>query len=124
MNYLSIISDNNRLAVLLFCAVMLLGELAYAKQHWHYSQDTKKHPNMKEHLLNKKYHLDQRSDVDVAAINSTIAKAHCAVIIVSGIVMFFYMLPGALLFLFGQVLVSLFIIERIGRQYTHLERLR
>lgn len=118
MNFLTIISENSYLAVALFCLVMLMSEWVYGKKCWHYNVDGS-NPAMKDHMLTKRYHLDQREGVDIQKINLKIARSHCAVILLSSAIMLLNLFIGALFFFVGNFIVSYLVIKKIGDSYSN-----
>lgn len=116
MGFLNAITDNPYLTVGLFGLVMLLSELAYAKQCWHYNFEQT--DAMQAHLLNKRYKLNQRQDVDLPDINRRISRCHIIVILCSCGVMLLNLFVGALVFLVGNFLSSYLLICKIGKSYT------
>ena len=116
MGFLNAITDNLYLTVGLFGLIMLLSELVYSKQCWHYNFEQT--DAMQAHLLNKRYKLNQRQDVDLPDINRRIARCHIIVILCSCGVMLLNLFVGALVFLVGNFLSSYLLICKIGRSYT------
>ena len=118
MRYLTAISENPQLAVLLFGAVMLLSELTFYKKNLHYNTESIGGRDMTEHPLNKMYQLDKRVDIDVPMINRRITVCHICVIVASCLVMLVNIYVGAGIFLVGSVVASLLVVNRIGKEFS------
>lgn len=120
MKILSAITENAYLAIGLFCLIMLLSELTFCKQQLHYNfSDSER---MKAHLLNTRFHLNEREGVDLAAINLSITRWHCIVLVVSGLIMLVNVVVGGALYILGSVIVTYFVVLHIGKQYAQNPR--
>lgn len=117
MNYLSAIAGSNHLAVALFCVVVFLSELTFYRKEMYYNfSDTER---MRDHLLNTRYQLCDREDIDLTYINTAIARVHFTVLAVGGVIMFFQIVLGAMIYLLGSLIGTYLTILKIGEKYKN-----
>ncbi len=118
MHFLSAITENLYLTIFAFCLIMLATETMYGRSGMHYSKNIISDLNMRQHPLNAKYRLYQRSDVDDGAINRKISACHCIVIVISCLIMCLNIIAGLFVLLIGNGTATYLLIEHIGKSYT------
>ena len=116
MGILSFISENIMITISLLIFVLILSSYTLGKKHLLYNFDD---PRMEEHLLNKKYQLNKRKNVDLNYVNSTISKAQIIATLLSGVALFINIVFGAFFYLIAFLASTLIAIKIVGKKYEN-----
>ena len=117
MDFLKNIMDNPYYAALLVAGVLIASELLLWKRQMHYNRNDDQ--RMATSILNRKYHLDKKKNVDLAYINKTIALHNIAAITFSAIIMVFNLIIGFVAYTLLTIAVNYYVAAKIAKKYEN-----
>ncbi len=109
--------DNPYYAAMLIAGVLIASELLLWKRQMHYNRSDDQ--RMATSILNKKYHLDKKKNVDLAYINKVIALYNIGAILVSAVVMVFNLIAGFVAYTLLTIGVNYYASAQIAKKYEN-----
>ncbi|MEA5018305.1 MAG: hypothetical protein VB009_06275 [Erysipelotrichaceae bacterium] len=109
------IMENPYYTALIITAVLALSEMLLWKKQMHYNRNTDN--RMASSILNRKYHLNEKKNVDLEYINKTISLHNLAVIAVAGIIMIINLVAGVVAYTVFTVIINYYVAKKIAKKY-------
>lgn len=110
--------DSKYLLGILFIVVLLMIEYIRYSKRQYYSNDFKKNPNMKNHILNQQFKIHKVNTIDVDEINLTIFLATSLSIVIGGVIMMFNIFVGILSYVVFSSLSVYYTNKYIVKKYN------
>ncbi len=117
MDFLRNIMDNPYYAALLVAVVLIASELLLWKRQMHYNRNDDQ--RMASSILNRKYHLDKKKNVDLAYINKTLALYNIGAILFAAVIMVFNLIIGFVTYTLLTIAVNYYASAQIAKKYEN-----